>query len=98
MSDEYSVFISYRIIVFIYRYLVTTLQFSRGGVIHNFGVPQLTKLELRLLEATTLKIKECQEMAEQYVHNLRSGKHFVPPFKAKEIEREKLLKQSVLTK
>lgn len=76
---------------------MTTLQFSRGGVVHNFGLPQLTKLELRMLEKASLKILEREGMANEYLIQLKKGDSSTPSFKAKEIERNKLLQQSVLS-
>lgn len=76
--------------------MVSTLQFSRGGVVHNFGIPELTRLELLMLEKATLKIKEREDMAKEYLNLLKEGDTSMPSFKAKEVERNKLLEQNVV--
>nr|CAI5820795.1 unnamed protein product [Callosobruchus analis] len=79
-----------------YRHLVTTLQFSRGGVVHNYGLPQLTKLELDLLEKAALQIKDREQIAKDFIDYVEIGRDDPPPFKAREIARNKLLKQTVI--
>ncbi|KAF5291390.1 hypothetical protein FQR65_LT01700 [Abscondita terminalis] len=45
------------------KYLVTTVQFGPNGVIHNFGIPRLTKFELAKFEKATNQLKSLEEMA-----------------------------------
>nr|CAH7738913.1 unnamed protein product [Callosobruchus chinensis] len=78
------------------RHLVTTLQFSRGGVVHNYGLPQLTKLELDLLEKAALQIKDREQIAKNFIDFVEIGRDDPPPFKAREIARSKMLKQTVI--
>nr|CAH7738912.1 unnamed protein product [Callosobruchus chinensis] len=78
------------------QHLVTTLQFSRGGVVHNYGLPQLTKLELDLLEKAALQIKDREQIAKNFIDFVEIGRDDPPPFKAREIARSKMLKQTVI--
>ncbi|CAH1116326.1 unnamed protein product [Phaedon cochleariae] len=77
------------------QHLLTTVQFSRGGVVHNHGVPQLTKLELKMFEKAVLEIKEREEMAKEMIDFIE-GKYDVPPFKSKDMEKKKILQQTVI--
>ncbi|KAJ8929990.1 hypothetical protein NQ314_017266 [Rhamnusium bicolor] len=78
------------------RHLVTTVQFSRGGIVHNFGLPQLTKLELKMFEKATLDIGKREQMAQEFLEIAESGKPTVPPFKLKDLEIKKMLQQKVV--
>ncbi|XP_023023288.1 malate dehydrogenase, mitochondrial [Leptinotarsa decemlineata] len=77
------------------QHLVTTLQFSRGGVVHNHGVPQLTKLELRVFEKALLEMKEREQIAAEMLDYIE-GKCDVPPFKIKDLNIKKTLQQTVI--
>ncbi|XP_060522455.1 malate dehydrogenase, mitochondrial-like [Cylas formicarius] len=77
------------------RYLVNTVRFARGGVVHNYGVPELTKLELGLFERAVLEIKDRERMAREFVDHMENkdaGKG--PPFTEKQQRalKEKLAK------
>ncbi|KAJ8959595.1 hypothetical protein NQ318_021780 [Aromia moschata] len=74
-------------------HLVTTVKFSRGGVVHNCGLPQLTRLELMLLEKAALEIKKREIMAKQYIHYVEDPKCRPPLFKVKETEEKNILQQ-----
>lgn len=50
-----------------------------------------------MLESATLKIKERQDMADEYLKHLKEGNSEEPLFKVKEKQKEKLLQQTVLT-
>ncbi|XP_031353893.1 probable malate dehydrogenase, mitochondrial [Photinus pyralis] len=64
-GDDYAVSTAYirQNIIKTCRYLVTTVKFGPGGVVHNFGVPVLTKDELKALETTVIKLDEREQMA-----------------------------------
>ncbi|XP_050508662.1 malate dehydrogenase, mitochondrial-like [Diabrotica virgifera virgifera] len=49
------------------QYLVTLLQFSKEGVVHNFGLPTLTHFELGMLERAITLIKLREEIATELV-------------------------------
>nr|XP_022916280.1 malate dehydrogenase, mitochondrial-like [Onthophagus taurus] len=44
-------------------YLTSTLQVGRGGVVHNYGVPVLSRTELLLLEQALLLMYEREQLA-----------------------------------
>lgn len=78
--------------------MVSTVRFSRGGVVDNFGLPQLSKQELDLLERAALQIKERELMALEYIEYIENtNDHPNPPsFTQKEKHDEELLKQKVI--
>ncbi|KAH1016445.1 malate dehydrogenase, mitochondrial isoform X1 [Dendroctonus ponderosae] len=80
------------------KYLVSTVRFSRGGVVHNFGVPPLSKLELELVERSALQIKEREQMALDYLKYIeaQTGKSELPLFAKREKLDHELLKQKVI--
>lgn len=77
---------------------MSTVRFSRGGVVHNFGVPPLSKLELDLFERAALQIKEREQMALDYLKYIetQTGKSDLPPFAKREKLDQELLKQKVI--
>ncbi|KAH1025757.1 hypothetical protein HUJ05_010420 [Dendroctonus ponderosae] len=81
-----------------HKYLVSTVRFSRGGVVHNFGVPPLSKLELELVERSALQIKEREQMALDYLKYIeaQTGKSELPLFAKREKLDHELLKQKVI--
>ena len=46
-----------------FRHLVSTLKIGTGGVVHNYGIPRLTQLELQLIERAVLLLNERERMA-----------------------------------
>ncbi|KAF2881202.1 hypothetical protein ILUMI_24967 [Ignelater luminosus] len=44
------------------RHLVSTVKFGPGGIVHNYGIPKLTKLELTLLEKATLLLQKREQL------------------------------------
>ncbi|KAG5874274.1 hypothetical protein JTB14_028874 [Gonioctena quinquepunctata] len=77
------------------QHLVTTLRFSRCGVVHNHGVPQLTKLELEMFERAVLEIQKREQIAAEMFEFLE-GKCEVPPFRAKDLDTKRILQQTVI--
>ncbi|KAF7273924.1 hypothetical protein GWI33_013385 [Rhynchophorus ferrugineus] len=80
------------------KYLVSTVRFSRGGVVHNYGIPQLPKHELDLLEKSSLEIKAREQMALEYLDYLQNHDKptDMPPFREKENKKQELLKQRIV--
>ncbi|CAH0563632.1 unnamed protein product [Brassicogethes aeneus] len=65
------------------KHLVTTLQFGLGGVIHNFGIPELNRTEMRMLTKAMLDIKNRENMAKDYVKFIDSGEECDEPLFSK---------------
>ncbi|XP_057664994.1 malate dehydrogenase, mitochondrial-like isoform X2 [Diorhabda carinulata] len=77
------------------QYLVTMLQFSKEGVVHNFGLPTVSNFELDMLERAVLEIKNREQMAQELL-DFCDGKCKTPSFEIKERKKERTLKQSVI--
>ncbi|CAH1183057.1 unnamed protein product [Ceutorhynchus assimilis] len=79
------------------KYLVSTVQFSRGGIVHNHGLPPLSSFELDLVERACLQIKERESMAEDYVQFVEDKDHPKPPTFTEKVKLEQeILKQTVI--
>lgn len=78
--------------------MVSTVRFSRGGVVHNCGLPTLSKLELDLVEKAALQLAEREEMALDYLRFVESKETEpkLPRFVQKENEEKELLTQNVV--
>ncbi|XP_050295762.1 malate dehydrogenase, mitochondrial-like isoform X2 [Anthonomus grandis grandis] len=70
----------------------------KGGAVHNFGIPHLSRFELELLEKAALELAQREQMALDYQEYLENhGKNCEPPpFSIKEKQDKDLLKQKVI--
>ncbi|KAJ8923449.1 hypothetical protein NQ315_002008 [Exocentrus adspersus] len=91
-----NVYVRTNLMNLICKHLVTTVKFSRGGIVHNCGIPPLTKLELQMFERAALDIKKREKIAGEFVEYLEKGRSQPPPFKQKEIQEKKILQQTVV--
>lgn len=73
--------------------MVSAVQIGKGGVVHNFGLPKLSKSELEMFERTALVLKEREQMACDFVHRDQCS---LPAFVVKEMEDEKALQQGII--
>lgn len=74
---------------------MSTVQFGKQGVIHNYGIPKLTKFELDLFERALFEIKERECMADEMVDCIEDNKNFTPSFKLQQLEDEKITNQKM---
>lgn len=44
------------------RHLVSTIKIGPGGIVHNYGIPKLSKLELTLFEKATLLLQKREQL------------------------------------
>lgn len=51
---------------------MTSVRFAPGGVVHNYGIPKLTKLELELFERSTVTLKKREDKTMQFLRQLQS--------------------------
>ncbi|KAF5270633.1 hypothetical protein FQA39_LY01371 [Lamprigera yunnana] len=49
------------------KYLVSTVQFGPTGLVHNFGIPQLSKFELMRFEETLVDLQKLEAIANDAV-------------------------------
>jgi len=49
------------------KHLVTTVRFGPHGVVHNYGIPRLTKFELQMFEQITLELEKREKIAYEYL-------------------------------
>lgn len=54
-----------------FRYLVTTVKFGPTGVVHNYGLPKLTKYELKCLEKAAQLLHGREELAHRVLQMLK---------------------------
>ncbi|KAJ8984336.1 hypothetical protein NQ317_012556, partial [Molorchus minor] len=73
------------------RHLVTTVRFSRGGIVDNCGIPHMSKLELELLEKVALEIQRRERMAKGFIESIEDGKS--QPFNMREMEKKAKIDQ-----
>lgn len=48
---------------FLFRHIATTVRIGAGGVIHNYGIPILSEMELQLVERALLSVDEREQQA-----------------------------------
>lgn len=49
--------------------MVSTVQYGPSGVVHNYGLPKLTKYEFELFYAAMLETKKREEKALEYLNS-----------------------------
>lgn len=66
---------------------MSQVRFGRTGVVHNYGIPQLSKFEQDLLERGVSAVSYREHMAKEYLeYYLSKRRDILPYFKQREIE------------
>ncbi|XP_044759396.1 malate dehydrogenase, mitochondrial-like [Coccinella septempunctata] len=79
------------------RFLVSQVRFGKTGVVHNYGIPKLSKFEQDLLERGVAAVSDREHMAKEYLdYYLSKRRDILPCFKQREIEEYHQKRESMM--
>ncbi|XP_045475789.1 malate dehydrogenase, mitochondrial-like [Harmonia axyridis] len=79
------------------RFMVSQVRFGKSGVVHNYGMPELSKFEQDLLERSVALVSCREQMAKEYLeYYLCKRRDILPYFKQREVEMYHEKRQSMM--